>query len=1337
MKRLLLSIAVLLAAICISLFILQRPYSLGQTNPGCGTGGCISDGCDVDTTSNPQGPVCTPSPGTNPHSIQYFHDQVANPGDTIIVPAGTYHWGDGVSISKGITIKGSTQISNAGGYPCAQASPPTLCASANDGLPTGTNAGTVIIDDMAHPAPGGSVLLKANIPGGSSNPGYYLIGITFQGHETGQTTANDGAIRINNTTGLVTARINNCHFYHLKWGAAVMIQGWVNGVDDHNLFEQGDGVNHSHMFVNGANEDNAHGNGAWADGPMYGSGNFWFLEDNTIAGLGANSISNTSGGLDCVIGGRYVARHNYFWKAQPNGHGTEGGVDRGMRANQVYQNTFNWPKILPNGNAGPLPGGEMRSGSSIWHDNVWIGQYNASNPIHTGLADFRQFGAVGYGLYPSQTNNSWGQADGANPWDNNADPTNTAPPLYTGLVTAASSPACIRPPPYNSSNTCGGGITKAIGINVPLPSPLPQGLEIRLDATATPAATPAGTPFQNAVGRSAGFLNVISSDSTSSIISYYFYNSGDRGAPLLFGVGDTFSIRQLNVGLDQCGHGKGDLVVAGQTTPHNLNQQLEPCYSWNNVNLDANGAPLGFNCTVVPTIHSGTDYINYGTSPPPPLPGHSIPSDVANFYSLATNCGSPTPAPGCGAYTDEYQYPHPLNDGPRPPPPPSPTPTPIAGTPSPTPTATPTPIKTPTSTPTATFTPTPTPSATFTPTPTPTCPVLVAPSNLNCTTISTTQINLSWQNNSTAQDNIFIWRRTGTASFAQIATQGGSTTTSQDTLLQPNTTYDYEVQTHSVLCGDSALSNIATCTTVALPTPTATATYTPTPTPTFTPTPTPSATPSATPTATFTPTPTPTFTPTPTPTPTAASFVGVILSTQPTHLVGYWKCNETSGTTLSDSSGNAKDLSITGAIGTNYWLGETGEQGGCFRTDGVTGYASRNDSVILSLDNQDFTFYALVNGGLDFASGAAVGISNSASASNLVRTGQATGVSAASGYARGNTGQMLNPINGGVAFDNTWHSITFRRTGAVFDLYVDGVRQISSTTTLTAASTCNRTSLMKNLSNGSNPLGKGSIQHAAIWNSSLLDTEIASIQTARSFNPAPTPTATPTPTPTPVATPAAPSGLSATGTGCQQITLTWTRNSTNETGFNIQRSSGGCTSFLAVTQTGAGVTTYVDTPPTSGTFCYQVNAFNAGGNSGFTNQASATTLSCVTPSPTPTATPSATPSATATATATPTPAAQVPGPVQSLRVMSQGGTTNLLVWQQNDPSDAVIYYNIQRAKGGSSSYQQIDTVNPPLPGATPWYDATHKLQGRKTTFRVSAHNVTGDGPPSYSVTIQR
>src|SRR5262249_31792009 len=84
----------------------------------------------------------------------------------------------------------------------------------------------------------------------------------------------------------------------------------------------------------------------------------------------------------------------------------------------------------------------------------------------------------------------------------------------------------------------------------------------------------------------------------------------------------------------------------------------------------------------------------------------------------------------------------------------------------------------------------------------------------------------------------------------------------------------------------------------------------PTPTPTPSPTPTPTAT--ATPTATPAPTATPT--PTSTPTPTPGSFAAVILATEPANLKGYWKCHETSGTTLADSSGNSKDLTITGAI---------------------------------------------------------------------------------------------------------------------------------------------------------------------------------------------------------------------------------------------------------------------------------------------------------------------------------------------------------------------------------------------------------------------------------------
>src|SRR4029453_18992886 len=101
------------------------------------------------------------------------------------------------------------------------------------------------------------------------------------------------------------------------------------------------------------------------------------------------------------------------------------------------------------------------------------------------------------------------------------------------------------------------------------------------------------------------------------------------------------------------------------------------------------------------------------------------------------------------------------------------------------------------------------------------------------------------------------------------------------------------------------------------------------------------AIPTTTPSATATPTATPTPSPTPTPTSTPGSFAEVILATEPANLKGYWKCDETSGTTLADSSGNAKHLTITGAINTNYWLGESGQRGTAYRKDGVGSYAIR------------------------------------------------------------------------------------------------------------------------------------------------------------------------------------------------------------------------------------------------------------------------------------------------------------------------------------------------------------------------------------------------------------
>ena len=233
------------------------------------------------------------------------------------------------------------------------------------------------------------------------------------------------------------------------------------------------------------------------------------------------------------------------------------------------------------------------------------------------------------------------------------------------------------------------------------------------------------------------------------------------------------------------------------------------------------------------------------------------------------------------------------------------------------------------------------------------------------------------------------------------------------------------------------------------------------------------------------------------------------MATEPANLKGYWKCDETSGTILADSSGNSKNLTITGAINTNYWLGETGEQGTCLRTDGVAGYASRNDAVIPSLDNTNFTLFALFKGGTDFGSAAALAISNSSTGNDRTQIGEFSTSSQASAQARGHSTVMASGFSGGTAFDGSWHSVAFRRNATAFDLFVDGARVASTTATLATGSTCNRTTLMHILTSGTTAYAKGRIQHAAIWNRALSDSEIVAIQTARTVNPAPTPTPLP------------------------------------------------------------------------------------------------------------------------------------------------------------------------------------------------------------------------------------
>ena len=95
----------------------------------------------------------------------------------------------------------------------------------------------------------------------------------------------------------------------------------------------------------------------------------------------------------------------------------------------------------------------------------------------------------------------------------------------------------------------------------------------------------------------------------------------------------------------------------------------------------------------------------------------------------------------------------------------------------------------------------------------------------------------------------------------------------------------------------------------------------------------------------------------------------------------------------------------------------------------------------------------------------------------------------------------------------------------------------------------------------------------------------------------------------PTAAPAAPGRLVARTVSNTRITLSWTDNARNEAGFRIERCSGtGCTNFTQIAQVGAGVTGFSNSGLRRRTsYSYRVRAFNAGGDSGYSNTASATT----------------------------------------------------------------------------------------------------------------------------------
>ena len=90
--------------------------------------------------------------------------------------------------------------------------------------------------------------------------------------------------------------------------------------------------------------------------------------------------------------------------------------------------------------------------------------------------------------------------------------------------------------------------------------------------------------------------------------------------------------------------------------------------------------------------------------------------------------------------------------------------------------------------------------------------------------------------------------------------------------------------------------------------------------------------------------------------------------------------------------------------------------------------------------------------------------------------------------------------------------------------------------------------------------------------------------------------------------PAAPSGLSATAASSSGIDISWTDNSSDESGFKIERKTGLGGKYEQTATVSTGVVSYIDSGLTASTaYYYRVRAYTSGGSSSYSSETSATT----------------------------------------------------------------------------------------------------------------------------------
>lgn len=257
----------------------------------------------------------------------------------------------------------------------------------------------------------------------------------------------------------------------------------------------------------------------------------------------------------------------------------------------------------------------------------------------------------------------------------------------------------------------------------------------------------------------------------------------------------------------------------------------------------------------------------------------------------------------------------------------------------------------------------------------------------------------------------------------------------------------------------------------------------------------------------------------PTPTP-GSTYSSVVLGTQSGHLLGYWKLDETGGTTAADSSGNSRNGTYSGPT-LNSTPFTDGSPAPSF--DGVNDYVNVYGTSLASAMNfNQGTLSFWVKADATFLASTTSGVNTL-----LMDTGAANGIqifkssTANTFFFRRYEASTNRTVTVTMSSSSWTHFLfTWNVSGNAITAYINGSSSGTPSTAANVTATLASTRAVIGVaSTSANLPWKGGLAQIALWDTVLSGGEISALAASPSATPTPVATCTPTATLTPSNTP--------------------------------------------------------------------------------------------------------------------------------------------------------------------------------------------------------------------------